>query len=117
MELAGLDLHEHGISAYRGERDTSPPTVMILSPAYGSTVSGQIELLANAMDDRGVSGVAFTLDGDRLGEGIEAPPYIMVWDTTTASNGAHVLTAIAWDAAGNHGVSVEFKITIDNPVG
>ena len=28
-----------------------------------------------------------------------------------------VLTAIAWDAAGNHGVSVEFKITIDNPVG
>ena len=117
VELAGLDMHEHGISAYRGERDTNPPTVMLLSPAYGSTVSGQIELLANAMDDRGVSGVGFTLDGDRLGEGIEAPPYVMVWDTTTARNGAHVLKAIAWDAAGNHGVSVEFKITVENPVG
>ena len=89
---------------------------MILSPAYGSTVSGRIDVLANAMDNRGVSGVRFTLDGNDLGEGIEAPPYVMVWDTTTASNGAHVLKAIAWDAAGNQGVSVEFKITIDNPV-
>ncbi len=116
VELAGLDMHEHGISAYRGERDIHPPTCLILSPTYGSTVSGKVDVLASATDDRGVSGVRFTLDGNNLGEGIEAPPYVVVWDTTTASNGEHILQATAWDAAGNTGVSVEFKITIENPV-
>ncbi len=116
VELAGLDMHEHGISAYRGERDIHPPTCLILSPTYGSTVSGQVDVVAHATDDRGVSGVRFTLDGNDLGEGIEDPPYVMVWDTTTSDNGEHILQATAWDAAGNTGVSIEFKIMIENPV-
>jgi hypothetical protein len=109
-------MHEHGISAYRGERDIHPPTCLILSPTYGSTVSGQVEVLAHATDDRGVSGLRFTLDGNALGEAIEDPPHVVVWDTTTASNGDHILQATAWDAAGNTGASIEFKITVKNPV-
>ncbi|MFT7518436.1 MAG: Amt family ammonium transporter [Kiritimatiellia bacterium] len=114
VEIAGLDMHEHGISGYRGERDTTPPTVFIIAPAYGSSVAAEVEILANATDDRGVSGLRFSLDGQDLGDAISVPPYSMVWDTTTVENGRHLLTAIAWDAAGNQGVSVEFKIDVAN---
>jgi hypothetical protein len=114
VEIAGLDLHEHGISGYRGERDTTPPTVLILAPTFGASVSAEVEILANATDDTGVSGVRFSLDGQALGDAISAPPYSMVWDTTTVDNGPLLLTALAWDAAGNEGVSVEFKVDVAN---
>jgi Amt family ammonium transporter len=114
VELAGLDMHEHGISGYRGLRDVSPPNVALLSPAYGSTVSGSVEVLADASDDRGVVGVRFTLDGEELGEELEEPPYVFRWDTSEVDDGEHLLTAVARDAAGNHGISVAFKIEVDN---
>jgi len=114
VELAGLDMHEHGISGYRGLRDVTPPRVSLLSPSYGSTVSGIVEVLADATDDHGVAGVRFTLDGDDIGQELDNPPYSFTWDTTEADNGAHVLTAVAWDAAGNHGISVPFKIDVRN---
>ena len=107
-------MHEHGISGYRGLRDVTPPNVALLSPAYGATVSGMIEVLADASDDRGVAGVRFTLDGEELGDSMSAPPYCLLWNTAEIADGAHVLTAVAWDAAGNHGASVPFKIKVQN---
>jgi hypothetical protein len=114
VEVAGLDFHEHGVSGYRGLRDTTPPWVTLLSPAYGSTVTGTIEVVADATDDRGVAGVSFTLDGEPLGEGRDTPPYVITWDTRSTPNGEHTLTAIAWDAADNHGSSVPFRIRVEN---
>ena len=112
--MAGLDFHEHGVSGYRGLRDTSPPWVSLLAPVYSSTVTGSIEVVADATDDRGVAGVKFTLDGEPLGEAVEAPPYKITWDTRLASNGEHTLIAVAWDAAGNYGSSVPFPMTVEN---
>ncbi len=114
IEHAGLDMHEHGISGYRGMRATNPPHVSILAPSYGSRVSGTIELLADAYGDGEVDGVRFTLDGRTIGEEIETPPYFLHWDSLETTNGEHVLTAIARDAADNHGRSVPFDITIEN---
>jgi Amt family ammonium transporter len=114
VELAGLDFHEHGVSGYRGLRDTTPPWVTLLAPAYSSTVTGTIEVVADATDDRGVAGVSFTLDGEPLGEGRDTPPYVITWDTRSTPNGEHTLTAIAWDAAENHGSSVPFRIWVEN---
>lgn len=114
IEIAGLDYHEHGISGYRGLRDMTPPWVSLLSPNYGAKVSGTIDILADATDDRGVSGVRFTLDGERLGDESETEPYKIIWDSRSVENGEHSLIAIAWDAAGNQGQSVAFRIFVEN---
>ena len=41
-------------------------------------------------------------------------PYSISWNTTTASNGEHVLTAIARDAAGNSTTSTAVTVTVNN---
>ena len=94
--------------------DTTPPTVSITSPASGATVSGTITVTATASDDRGVAGVQFRLDGVNGGAEDANAPYSISWDTTTASNGSHTLTAIARDAAGNQTTSAPITITVFN---
>ena len=94
--------------------DTTPPSVSVTSPASGATVSGSITVTATASDDRGVAGVQFQLDGVNGGAEDATAPYSVSWDTTTASNGSHTLTAIARDAAGNHTTSAPVTITVSN---
>src|SRR5438132_2849785 len=81
--------------------DATPPTVSITSPASGATVGGTTTVTASASDNVGVVGVQFLLDGANLGAEDTATPYSMSWNTTTASNGSHTLSAVARDAAGN----------------
>src|SRR5437870_2091237 len=69
---------------------------------------------ASASDNVGVVGVQFKLDGANLGAEVTAAPYALSWNTATASNGAHALTAIARDAAGNTATSTAVTITVDN---
>ncbi len=71
----------------------------------GVMVSGAVTVLADATDDVGVVGVQFKLDGANFGPELTAAPYSMTWNTTTATNGCHVLAAVARDAAGNQGTS------------
>src|SRR5438105_2966147 len=94
--------------------DTTPPTVSITSPAGGSTVSGTITVSANASDNVGVAGLQFQLDGANLGSEDTATPYTVSWNTTTASNASHTLTAIARDAAGNRRTSSPVSVTVSN---
>ncbi len=114
IEIAGLDFHEHGISGYRGLRDTTPPWVSLISPVYGSTISGTVDIIADATDDRGVAAVQFMLNGEPLAEKSESAPYKICWDSSTVENGEYSLNASAWDAAGNQGKSVSFRIFVEN---
>src|SRR5262249_51165883 len=41
-------------------------------------------------------------------------PFSIVWDTTNFPNGAHSLTAVARDAAGNRTTSTAIAVTINN---
>jgi len=93
--------------------DTTPPTVSITAPATGATVSGTISVSANASDNVGVVGVQFQLDGANLGAEDTTSPYSVSWNTTTASNGAHTLSAIARDAAGNKSTAT-LSVTVSN---
>jgi YD repeat-containing protein len=77
--------------------DTTPPTVTLIAPANGATVTGSIPVSANASDDVRVAGVQFRVDGLPLG----TTPYSVTWNTTSATNAAHTVTAVARDAAGN----------------
>src|SRR5712692_8842813 len=94
--------------------DTTPPTVSITSPTSGATVSGTITVTANASDNVAVAGVQFKLDGANLGAEDTAAPYSIHWDTTTASNGSHTLTAVARDTSGNQATSNPVTVTVSN---
>ena len=95
--------------------DTTPPTVAVTAPAPGATVSGTTTAVnATAADNVGVVGVQFTLDGANLGAEDTSAPYSVSWNTTTATNGTHVLRAIARDAATNSTTSTPVSVTVSN---
>src|SRR5262245_23538450 len=93
----------------------TPPTVSLTSPNAGSTASHVVSLAATASDDIGVQSVQFFLDGSTsLGVDTTAP-YMGEWNSTTASNGAHTLTARARDTAGNLTTSSGVGVRTANP--
>ena len=95
--------------------DTIVPTVSITTPTNVSTVSGSsVTVSANASDNLGVSGVQFRLDSINLGAEDTSAPYSIVWNTTSATNGSHALTAVARDAAGNTTTSSGIVVTVSN---
>jgi len=94
--------------------DTTPPTVSITSPANGATVKGTVSVSANASDNVGVVGVQFLLDGGSNGSAdATTAPYSVSWNTATANDGSHTITAIARDAAGNT-KSALVTVTVSN---
>jgi hypothetical protein len=62
----------------------------------------------------GVVGVQFKLNGANLGAEDTTAPYSVSWDSTTASNGAYQLTAVARDAAGNTATATAVSVTVNN---
>lgn len=96
-----------------GTGDTTPPTVSITAPANGATVSGSVSVTANASDNVGVSKVEFYLDGT-LQSTDTTSPYSWSWDSTTAANGTHSLTAKACDAANNSATSAAVSVMVSN---
>ncbi len=94
--------------------DTTPPTVSITAPAPGATLSGATSVTATAADNVGVASVQFKLDGANLGSAVTSSPYSVSWNTASASNGSHTLSAVARDAAGNTATSVGVNVTVSN---
>src|SRR5882672_4179151 len=70
---------------------TSPAPDSVVSVA--ATVSASVSIIGSLT----VSSVQFQLDGANLGARDTSEPYAVSWDTTTASNGSHTLTAVARD--------------------
>ena len=96
-----------------GGGDTQAPTVSITAPLNGATVSGTVSVTATASDNVGVTKVEFYLDGV-LQSTDTTSPYSWSWDTTSATNASHTLTAKAYDAALNVGTSTAVSVTVNN---
>lgn len=94
--------------------DTVAPTVSLTAPADNATVSGQVAVSATAADNVGVAGVQFLLDGNPLGSEDTTAPYSVNWNTGTATNASHTLTARARDAANNQTTSTAVTVTVNN---
>src|SRR5207247_3112490 len=94
--------------------DMPPPSIHVALPIAGATVAGTITVSASATDNVGVVGVQFKLDGANLGAEVTAAPYTLAWITSTAANGAHSVTAVARDAAGNTAPASAVSVTVDN---
>jgi hypothetical protein len=97
-----------------GQADTTEPEITVTAPADGATISGSVTVSATATDDVGVGGVQFYLDGAILGAEDTTAPYGVTWDTRTAANGTHTLTATGHDAADNTATST-VTVTVTNP--
>lgn len=96
--------------------DQTPPTVSITAPTNNSTVKGTVSVNVTASDNTGGSGLAkveFYVDGV-LKSTDTASPYSFSWDSTTAPNASHALTAKAYDVAGNVATSGTVNVTVDN---
>ncbi|HEX9367346.1 MAG TPA: Ig-like domain-containing protein, partial [Vicinamibacterales bacterium] len=80
------------------------------------TVKGTATVTASASDNVGVVGVQFLLDDGVNGSAdVTTAPYSISWNTATASDGSHKITAIARDAAGNRSpVSAPVTVTVAN---
>ncbi|MFS0727526.1 Ig-like domain-containing protein [Paenibacillus sp. 1P07SE] len=99
------------------EVDVQPPQVTILSPAASTTLSGQLEVTAEAIDNDEVANVQFLLNGLYLGDAktSETDTYAVDWDTTIYPNGTYNLSAVATDQAGNRKHASVVSVTVDNP--
>src|SRR5439155_577924 len=86
------------------------------SAAVGVTVDNTPPLIstvsATATDNVGVVGVQFQLDGANVGAEVTAAPYTLSWNTATASNGLHTLTAVARDAVGNTATAAAVSVSV-----
>src|SRR3989442_5927806 len=90
--------------------------ITVTSPASGSTVSGTVPVTASvtSVGALTVAGVQFKLDGNNLGAEDTTAPYSVPWDTTTAGNGSHTLTAVASDSLGMLWTSDLVTVTVVN---
>ena len=90
--------------------------VAVTSPASGSTVTGTVPVSSSVsiVGSLVVAGVQFKLDGANLGAQDTTAPYSISWNTVTASNGQHILTAVAQDLLGNQYTSDPVTVTVFN---
>jgi hypothetical protein len=93
--------------------DYVPPQVSILKPVEGAAVLDTVSIETNASDDRGVARVDFHVDGTHIGSTTTAP-YSLSWNPRMVSNGPHVLSATAFDAANNASPRSTVNVQVEN---
>jgi hypothetical protein len=95
------------------KNDTKPPTITITSPIADSTVSRIKTVTATASDNKRVTKVEFYVDGE-LQTTDTASPWRYSWNTASLTNGAHTLSAKAYDASENMGESLPLSVIVFN---
>lgn len=105
-------------SSVSAAADWTPPTVAITSP--GATVRGTVTLAASAVDEHsGVASVQVQVRpvGATAWTTIcttSTAPFTCAWNTTTLTDGAYDLQAVATDKAGYSATSSTVRTTIAN---
>lgn len=92
--------------------DTTPPFVNLTSPTTGSSVSGLVDVRAEASDSGGIASITFFVDTGSIGTDTSAP-YSALWDTTVyPHNSQHTILANAFDTSGNQASSSAVFVTV-----
>ncbi|MFW6074408.1 MAG: Ig-like domain-containing protein [Chloroflexota bacterium] len=113
-DTAGQEWGEAIVVTVENGSADADPSVEITSPGDGDTVSGEVEITANASDDNGVDQVEFFVDGASIGTGTEsAGTWSINWDTIGYADDAYTITATATDTAGQT-ASSSVGVTVDN---
>jgi hypothetical protein len=92
---------------------SQPPRVTITTPSAATTLTGVVGVNVSATSTNStVTRVEFYIDSV-LRAASTAAPYHWDFDTSTASNGTHTLTVLAYDLFGNVGQAV-LQVTTQN---
>jgi len=109
----GPVLEQFGVVIDSGTTDVLP-TVSIVAPAEGDTVSGMVTVTANADDDNSVTQVEFFVGGSSIGvDSNGSDGWSASWDTTAYAEGSHTVSATATDTIGQTS-SDSIVVTVDN---
>ncbi len=118
------------LSAIHG--DYAPPTVGLISPAEGATVSGQVAFQAAPTDNTTVHHLDFVQNGTRFMQvltgasstsstasgkktsTINTPAWTASWPSTTVFNSSINVSAFAMDVFGNTSAAQNLDFTIQN---
>ena len=92
--------------------DAEAPSVLIMNPS-GGEVSGIVPVTVSATDNVEVVRVDLHADGLFVASD-NGRPYEFSWDSTLYSDGPLMLEALAYDGAGNEGISSPVAVTILN---
>jgi hypothetical protein len=90
------------------------PSAAVTYPTSGAKVRGTVSVTGTAFDAQGVANVQFKLDGANLGAADTTPPYSTSWNSATASDGSHTITAVATDTGNQTTTSSGVTFTVDN---
>ena len=97
--------------------DTTPPTVALVSPTNGSTLSGTVNVVATVVDASSIAEVALYLDNSNRAETfVESPAGTCTaqLNTATLSNGSHSVKVCAIDSHANNGCSSTVSVSVSN---
>ena len=96
------------------ENDMIPPSGSIVSPPAGLTVSGDVQIIISANDNRAMKEVALSIDGTYVTT-IEQAPFFYIWDTTIEQEDAeHTISVVLIDLAGNEAPLNPISVVVDN---
>ncbi len=100
-------------SAGPATNDITSPALQISVPSGGSNLSGTVTIPVSVQDSSGIGQVQYLVDGNLVAIN-DASPFDWTLITPNFTNGAHVLTVVAFDAAGNVS-QTQAQVTFDNP--
>jgi len=86
----------------KGEVDTTPPEVNIISPRDGVEIGETIDINIDVTDNVELEKVTLYIDGKKVKE-YTSGPYKYSWDSSKATEGAHMIIVEAIDLSGNVG--------------
>ncbi len=98
--------------------DRTPPSTYLIAPAAGSFYLGSLPAQAHASDAHGIATVQYLIDGKTVGAALTSPDtaggftYSSTLSLTGLANGAHTLTEVATDSAGNSATSAPVAFNI-----
>ena len=95
--------------------DTIHPNVVIIEPASGQTVSGDVMIEALATDNTGIDRVEFFIETDLVHIDSIGPDYNYTWNTVTLPDDQdYIISLVCYDLIGNEGPSTPITVYLDN---
>ena len=102
------------VTVAKSSSTSTTPSVSMMEPPAGSTVSGTVTVSANVSSNTTISKVQFKLDGQNLGNAVTQSPYQVSWNAGSASPGSHTLSAVAITDSGLSSTSSPDTITVES---
>jgi len=97
------------------DQDDIHPTSIIITPASGEIVSGQVIIETLINDNTGISKVEFFINNELVYIDSISPNYSYTWETNTFPDDQdYILAIMSYDLIGNEGPSTPITVHLDN---